>query len=279
MRITSNLFAAHLKCPTKCWLRSRGEPDAGNLYADWVRTQTESYRRDSAERLLECVPENERVVILPVAEKPVPAFAGAQSGRDGSPSRPLLPPTPLCPVSASNPKTAKWRLATDLLAQTQDLESCLHAVERVPSEGRGKPAQFIPIRFGFTNKLTKDDKLLVSFDALVLNALAMGQIRGTPPKKREQFLHFYADSFSCNQRFSSVSGETPCLRARFWRADIKSSARATKLTRSSGRYSICTMRDGTSATLCLSQNADASAMRMFAGIVGVLPFILSRPIL
>ena len=49
------------------------------------------------------------------------------------------------------------------------MESRLHAVERVPSEGRGKPAQFIPIRFIFLNKLTKDDRLLLAFDALVLS--------------------------------------------------------------------------------------------------------------
>jgi hypothetical protein len=36
------------------------------------------------------------------------------------------------------------------------LESELHAVERVPAEGRGKLAQFIPIRFLFTSNLSKD---------------------------------------------------------------------------------------------------------------------------
>ncbi len=51
----------------------------------------------------------------------------------------------------------------------QNLESSLHAVERVPSEGRGQPGQFTPIRFVFTNKLTRDDKLLLAFDALVLS--------------------------------------------------------------------------------------------------------------
>ena len=39
----------------------------------------------------------------------------------------------------------------------------------MPSEGRGKPAQFVPIRFVFRNKLTKDDRLLLAFDALVLS--------------------------------------------------------------------------------------------------------------
>ncbi len=46
-----------------------------------------------------------------------------------------------------------------------------HAVERVPSEGRGRPAQIIPIRFIFTNKLGEDDKLLLSFDTFVLSEM------------------------------------------------------------------------------------------------------------
>ncbi len=51
MNITSNLFEAYLKCPTKCFLRSRGEAGAGNEYANWVRVQTELYRNDRITRL------------------------------------------------------------------------------------------------------------------------------------------------------------------------------------------------------------------------------------
>jgi hypothetical protein len=36
------------------------------------------------------------------------------------------------------------------------------------SEGRGKPPKFIPIRFARINKLTKDDRLLLAFETLVL---------------------------------------------------------------------------------------------------------------
>jgi len=51
----------------------------------------------------------------------------------------------------------------------------------VPSEGRGRSAQPIPIRFVFTNKLTRDDKLMLAFDALVLSEMlgrevSLGQI-------------------------------------------------------------------------------------------------------
>ena len=51
------------------------------------------------------------------------------------------------------------------------MQSRLHAIERVPSEDRGKSAQFVPIQFVFRNKLTKDDRLQMAFDALVLSQL------------------------------------------------------------------------------------------------------------
>jgi predicted RecB family nuclease len=57
----------------------------------------------------------------------------------------------------------------DVDATAQNLETRLYAVERVPPDGRGKAAQFIPVRFVFTNKLGKDEKLLLAFDAFVLS--------------------------------------------------------------------------------------------------------------
>ena len=72
-------------------------------------------------------------------------------------------------------KTAKWRLAFRLAVQVQTdscvLKSELHAVERVPAETQAKPVQFIPIRFLFTNKVGKEDKLLLAFDAFVLSEM------------------------------------------------------------------------------------------------------------
>jgi hypothetical protein len=49
------------------------------------------------------------------------------------------------------------------------LECSCHAVERIPSPSRGRTAQFVPIRFVFRNKLNRDDKLLLAFDARVLS--------------------------------------------------------------------------------------------------------------
>ncbi len=138
MKITTPLFEAGLKCITKCFLRSLGETGTGNAYADWVRTQAESYRNSGMKDLMAGAADDEYII--------------------GSPG-------------TENWKTAKWRLAVDLVAHAENLESSLHAVERAPSDGRGQPSQFTPIRFVFTNKLTRSDKLLLAFDALVLSEM------------------------------------------------------------------------------------------------------------
>src|SRR5271167_2809493 len=111
MRISSDLFNAFLKCPTKCWLRAAGEPASGNAYAEWMKSQNESYHATEIERLLSETPKGE-VAISPPPE---------------------------------NLKAAKWHLAVSLAAHARMnscvLESEVHALERAPSEGRGRPSQ------------------------------------------------------------------------------------------------------------------------------------------
>lgn len=138
MKITSDLLQAYLKCPMKCWLRAAAEVSTGNTYAEWVKAQDESYLSNQTARLVG-ESSNGEVAISPEVE---------------------------------NLKSAKWQLATNIALRAQvnscAVETYLHAVVRAPSEGRGKTAQFIPIRFIFRNKLTKDDRLLVAFDAFTL---------------------------------------------------------------------------------------------------------------
>src|SRR5262245_54387080 len=144
MNITTSLFDAALKCSTKCFLRSRGETGKGNVYADWVRAQTESYRGMGIKGLMTGAEHDELIIRAPGSE---------------------------------NLNTAEWRLAVDVMAHAQNLESSLHAVERVPANERGQPTQIIPIRFIFTNKLTRDDKLLLAFDGLVLSEMLGREIK------------------------------------------------------------------------------------------------------
>src|SRR5262245_44148487 len=140
MIVSSQLFEAYLECDTKCWLRARAEPSTGNTYAEWARLKNKTYCEDGRKRLLAMFPENGRGIAPPIS---------------------------------SYAKTAIWRVATDVCLQTNDLESRLQAIEKMSPQGQARFVQFIPYRFQFTNKLTKNDKLSLAFDALVLSE-AMG---------------------------------------------------------------------------------------------------------
>jgi len=135
MTITSQLLEAYVRCPTKCWLRCAGENATGNAYAAWVQAKNEACRVDGIKRLVAEVPDGGRVVASPT----------------------------------ENLKTATWRMAADLPAQAPNIEARIPIVERAPSAGRGKAAQFIPIRFVWANKVGRDDKLLLAFEALALS--------------------------------------------------------------------------------------------------------------
>ena len=64
MKITTPLFEAGLKCITKCFLRSLGETGTGNTYADWVRTQTESYRNAGMKDLMAGSADDQSIIGL-----------------------------------------------------------------------------------------------------------------------------------------------------------------------------------------------------------------------
>lgn len=161
MKISADLFEAFLKCPTKCSLRAADEPSSGNTYAQWVKSQTVSYRATETERLVSEISKDEFVVS--------PSLENLKSGKCrlaldvvGQASSPESGGS--VPLPGGIPGKTPGELAT----QTVTLQSHVHVVERVPSPGRGRPAQFIPVRFIFTNKLGKDEKLLAAFDAFVL---------------------------------------------------------------------------------------------------------------
>src|SRR6266446_7173299 len=135
MKITSRLFDAFLKCPTKCWLRFVGEQPTGNKYAEWVQNQNETYRMEGIRRLRGDIPA-EKFIISPTLE---------------------------------DLRSDKWQVAAEITTQNGDLQTQIHALERMSAESRGKSSQLVPIRFIFMNKLKKQDKLLLAFDLLVLS--------------------------------------------------------------------------------------------------------------
>ncbi len=137
MKITYQILEAYLKCPTKCWLRSAGEPPTDGTWPQYSQAQEESYRSAEIELML-------------LRARPSESIRFPQADRL---------------------KAGKWRLAIGVLAQTAHLESYLHAVESSPSEGRGRPAQLVALRFFSANKLGRDAKLLLGFDALALSGM------------------------------------------------------------------------------------------------------------
>jgi predicted RecB family nuclease len=82
----------------------------------------------------------------------------------------------IAPPISRQTQNAAWRLAIDVHFWTNSLEARLRAVERAPSEERNTPVQFIPYRFQFANKVVKNDKLMLAFDALQLSAAVGRQV-------------------------------------------------------------------------------------------------------
>jgi predicted RecB family nuclease len=136
MIVSSQLFEAYIQCATKCWLRSRAERTTGNVYAEWARGQNEAYRQEAINRFLVILPEGDYGMAPPISK---------------------------------NFKDATWRIAIDVRLRTDELESCPQVVERITSESGSKFAKFILYHFEFANKLTKEHKLLLAFDALLLS--------------------------------------------------------------------------------------------------------------
>ena len=138
MPITSHLFEAYLKCPTKCLLRSRGETGAENSYANWVRAQQLSYTSEGIKQLVKGLATDEVITKT---------------------------------IDSKETQSPKWCLAIQTIAHTRNLESIIHAVEHRTPEGEEKPASIVPIKFINTNTVHKHDKLSLAFDSLALSQM------------------------------------------------------------------------------------------------------------
>jgi len=114
-----------------------------DFYAAWVRTNDEVFRVEGNKRLVAGV-------------APDKCATGTQA--------------------MGTLKLAQWHLCMDLAVQSQNLQCSCHAVEQIPSTGRGRTAQFVPTRFVFRNKLNRDDKLLLAFDARVLSEVLRREV-------------------------------------------------------------------------------------------------------
>ncbi len=133
--ITSELFEAFSKCPTKCYLLSKGERGTGNTYADWIVEQQNRYRDELFKRISAKIETREY-----------------DTGH----------------FKIEDLKSGKWQFALNCVVTAQSWESHLDAVERKAQSKPDKIFHLVPVRIVHRNKVTIEDKMLVAFDALVL---------------------------------------------------------------------------------------------------------------
>src|SRR5947209_8634263 len=134
MPVTDEIFKAFLECETKALLKFSGEDERHAAIGDWQKNIAEDFKQKCHLRLRSSLGENTYLVgSLPEKEA-----------------------------------EHRYRFVFDCPIQTHEMESHLHALERLDSSARTKHSPYIPIQFISSEKLTRHDKLLLAFDALAL---------------------------------------------------------------------------------------------------------------
>jgi predicted RecB family nuclease len=144
MLITDDLFHAFVQCETKAHLKFAGAAGDHRAFPAWERTLIEDYKRQCHRQLRT-------------------AFGEAA-----------------CLVGGAFPHdldTSRCRFMLDCRVCAQEMQSDLHAVERVAAPGPANQSPYMPIRCVPREKITTQDKLLLAFDALVL-----GTVLGEAPR-------------------------------------------------------------------------------------------------
>jgi predicted RecB family nuclease len=142
MQITDEIFRIFLNCEIKSYRKSLGDVGPQRELIEWERSRLDDYKQKCLVKLRSNI-------------------AGYE-----------------CLIDASSPQVlenSKHRLIVDCVLQTQGLQSHIHALERSTAPIKKKQSPFIPIRFFPNEKITKQDKLLLAFDALAL-ATASGKM-------------------------------------------------------------------------------------------------------
>src|SRR6266850_4892058 len=135
MLITDDIFQAFLQCETKAHLQLSGAAGDQRAFPDWECTLVDDYKRQCHRQLCAAFQETECLIggVFPQDL--------ANRGR---------------------------RLMLDCRVRAQEMQSDLHAVERVASPDQANHSPYMPIRCVPREKITTQDKLLLAFDALVL---------------------------------------------------------------------------------------------------------------
>jgi predicted RecB family nuclease len=144
MLITDDIFQAFLQCETKAHLKLTGAVGDQRAFSEWERHLVEDYKQQCYRQWrADC---GEAACLVGVA----------------------------LPQDLDN---SRCRLAMDCTVRTQEMQAYLHAVERVASPSKPNDSPYMPIRCVPREKITRQDKLLLAFDAL-----AIGTVSGQVPR-------------------------------------------------------------------------------------------------
>jgi predicted RecB family nuclease len=135
MLITTEIFRAFLNCETKSYLKSSGDSGPQREFIEWERSRLDDFKQKCLVKLCANFEADECLVAT---------------------------------SSLQSLENSKYRLIIDCVLQAQGLQSHVHALERLVAPVKSKHNALIPIRFLPNEKITKHDKLLLAFDALVL---------------------------------------------------------------------------------------------------------------
>jgi predicted RecB family nuclease len=136
MLISEDIFQAFLRCETKSYLKFLGSTGDQREFTDWERNLGEDYKQQCCIQLRSNFREDE------------------------------------CCVGTLLPQALEnniYRLVIDCAVHAQESQSHIHAIEQLTSPGKTKHHTYIPMRFVPSEKITKHDKLLLAFDALVFS--------------------------------------------------------------------------------------------------------------
>jgi predicted RecB family nuclease len=138
MLITEEIFQSFLQCETKSFLKLSNGAISSCEFSEWQRHVIGDYRTKCYIKLC-------------------PDFRHSE----------CLPSTPL----TQSLKNTECRLLINCLARSTEIQSNIHALERLSSSsGKAKHNPYVPVRFLPSEKVSKHDKLLLAFDALALSS-------------------------------------------------------------------------------------------------------------
>jgi predicted RecB family nuclease len=133
--ITKIIFQSFLKCEMKAYLTCSKTVEEQCDFADCYKRLTERYKKKSVASLISKCSQNEYKI-------------GASFPKD------------------FNDKHLRFLI--DCEAHGREFTSHIHAIERLLSPEKKNTKNYIPIDFVSSEKITRHDKLMLSFDALVL---------------------------------------------------------------------------------------------------------------